>query len=117
MAVSPLILAALGGGALLLLGKSKGPANSSAKTTAPKPSGKAPTHKVTGGSGLKWIVRQVKIVNGKIFMDIFTTNGDRILRYKQTGSNRNTRVFVAAPTTAEKGLVTTAMKDFGIKKS
>jgi len=119
MAVSPLMLAAIAGGAFLLtkLG-SGGPSF----TPRPEPNAPklGPPSRVKGKSGQVWDVQLVKRFEqpsgpDEIFFDVFTTNGARIVRYKQLQGRNDTRKFIVSPSTTDKSLVSKAMSDFGIK--
>lgn len=69
----------------------------------------------TGRSGLKWRVQTVKRIGDDRWVDVFTTNNERVIRYVQR-VNGDRQLVVRNPQ-AGNSLINSAMADFGVKAS
>ena len=104
--MSPLILAAAAGAAYYLY---------SQKSNAPSLNG--PTTDVKGPNGVTFNAFTVSTFpDGTKMVDVFVkSTGARILRFQQTGSDMNSRVFIISPPGVDKTLQAAAMRAYGVR--
>ena len=106
--MSPLVLGAAAAGAYFLYKKMTG-----APSTRPS----TPTVTVQDpSSGVKFEAQVVNsFADGTKMIDVFTTNGSRIVRFMQTGSDKSSRVEIMSPAGVDPAIKAAAMRVYGIR--
>lgn len=67
-------------------------------------------------SGVKFEAQVVKsFADGTKMIDVFTTNGSRIVRYQQTGSDKSSRVEIMSPPGVDPAIKAAALRVYGIR--
>ncbi len=139
-----LFLGALGAVGLAASSRKKGsevapgtPGQQPAPGTPPPPvvdTPDAPANTVKAPSGRTWVAKMAKRAGDDVFVDVYApggdtvgaadlpikglfTPGDKVLRFRQTGSDKGSRIYIAHPPQTHDLVLKAAMTDFGVKRA